>query len=86
MDVLLAYVPHVPMLWLEDVYLTGLVAKKAGIKLKQAERKLFTRRLTRKLYFGSLAFLVDPKKKDYDRAWKGILNYSHKIISKLKNA
>lgn len=85
-DVLLAYVPHVPMLWLEDVYLTGLVAKKAGIKLKQAERKLFTRRLTRKLYFGSLAFLVDPKKKDYDRAWKGILNYSHKIISKLKNA
>ncbi|KAG0720271.1 Beta-1,3-galactosyltransferase 5 [Chionoecetes opilio] len=83
-DVLLAYVPYVPMLWLEDVYLTGLVAKKAGIKLKQTERTLYTKRVTRKLYFGSVTFLIDPKEKDYDVAWQGIMRYSHKVISKLK--
>ncbi|XP_045109656.1 beta-1,3-galactosyltransferase 5-like isoform X2 [Portunus trituberculatus] len=84
-DVLLAYVPYVPMLWLEDVFLTGLVAKRAGINLKQAERKLYAWRLTRRFYYGSQAFLLDPKKNEVKQAWQKIVRYSNKSISKLKS-
>ncbi|XP_063880299.1 beta-1,3-galactosyltransferase 5-like [Scylla paramamosain] len=83
-DILLAYVPYVPMLWLEDVFLTGLVAKRAGIKLKQVERMLYSGRLSRRLYSGSQVFLVDPKENEVKQAWEGIVRYSKKSISKLK--
>ena len=83
-DVLLAYVPYVPMLWLEDVFLTGLVARRAGISLKQVERMLYTWRLSRRLYYGSQAFFLDPKDNEAKQAWQEIVRYSNRSISKLK--
>lgn len=83
-DILLATVPYVPMLWLEDVFLTGLVAKRAGITIRQTERMLFSKRLSRRLYYGSQAFFVDPEEDKVNEAWQGIIRHSGNRKIKLK--
>lgn len=73
-----------PFLWLEDVYLTAPMAEKMGVKVKQIEKRLFTKRL-RKLYTGTNAFMTDTQKNDWGKGWQRTLKYSKKITDKLKN-
>ncbi|XP_071548956.1 beta-1,3-galactosyltransferase 5-like isoform X2 [Panulirus ornatus] len=75
-DRLLAHTYYIPPLWLEDVYITGLVARAAGVKLIQAEKVLYTRKLTRRLYSGKVAFFIGASEKNRNYAWKGIIRYS----------
>lgn len=84
-DALLASVPYVPFLWLEDVFLTGLVAEKAGIELRNVERKLFLTRLSQWLYYGPSVFFVGAEESDWEKGWKGIMQYSKMVISKLND-
>ncbi|XP_068203276.1 beta-1,3-galactosyltransferase 5-like isoform X2 [Palaemon carinicauda] len=74
-DKLLEYVPYTPFLWLEDVYMTGLVAKAAGIKHVQAEKTLYTKKLSRRLFIGPVSFLIGASEKIKKTAWAGILKY-----------
>ncbi|XP_045625542.1 beta-1,3-galactosyltransferase 1 isoform X2 [Procambarus clarkii] len=73
---LLAYVAHTPFLWLEDVYITGLVARAAGIRHVNIGRELYTKKPTRKLYGGKVAFYIGASEKNKAVAWAGILKYA----------
>ncbi|XP_066962745.1 beta-1,3-galactosyltransferase 5-like isoform X3 [Macrobrachium rosenbergii] len=74
-DKLLEYTPYTPFLWLEDVYMTGLVAKAAGIKHVQAEKTLYTKKLSRRLFVGPVSFLIGASEKVKKTAWAGIIKY-----------
>ncbi|XP_064085525.1 beta-1,3-galactosyltransferase 5-like isoform X4 [Macrobrachium nipponense] len=74
-DKLLEYTPYTPFLWLEDVYMTGLVAKAAGVKHVQAEKTLYTKKLSRRLFVGPVSFLIGASEKVKKTAWAGIIKY-----------
>ncbi|KAK8733974.1 hypothetical protein OTU49_006275 [Cherax quadricarinatus] len=76
-DRLLAYISHTPFLWLEDVYITGLVAHAAGIKHVQVDKVLYTKKLTKKLYSGQQVFYIDASEKNKAVSWAKILKYAH---------
>ncbi|XP_037788179.1 beta-1,3-galactosyltransferase 5-like isoform X2 [Penaeus monodon] len=75
-DRLLQYAAHTPFLWLEDVYITGLVASAAGINRVQAERTLYTKKLNRDLYSRQTAFLLGADEKRKKVAWSSIVRNS----------
>lgn len=75
-DRLLQYAAHTPFLWLEDVYMTGLVAAAAGVNRVQAERTLYTKKLSRQLYSSQVAFLLGADDKRKKLAWSAIVKNS----------
>ncbi|KAK7079771.1 hypothetical protein SK128_015263, partial [Halocaridina rubra] len=74
-DKLLEYAPFTPFLWLEDVYVTGLVAHAAGVKHVQTERILYTKKLSRKLYVGPMAFYIGANERNKKTSWAYIMKY-----------
>ncbi|XP_042222947.1 beta-1,3-galactosyltransferase 5-like [Homarus americanus] len=85
-DRLLVYSSYVPFLWLEDVFLTGLVAHAAGVEHIQVEKILYTKKLSRQLYKGKVAFYPGASEKNKKNAWAGIIKYSRitKLLKKKK--
>lgn len=80
---------YVPFVWLEDVFLTGLVAHYAGVP--RVKTPIFQRRFSLSFYNGSSVFMKEGHRTDKDKAFafvaslmkpkssSGALNSSRKI-------
>ncbi|KAK4294510.1 hypothetical protein Pmani_032872 [Petrolisthes manimaculis] len=69
---LLKFAPYVPIIKLEDVYVTGLVAYAAKIKHVQIFNNINTFRTVPGLYNGTQAILEENGPKTREEAWKNI--------------
>ena len=76
-DRLLANVPFTSFLWLEDVFTTGMVAKKAKLLKTSMERSFFTIKYTPRLIRGKVVFYVGANQDHFHGIWKEILNYNN---------
>ncbi|XP_063591985.1 beta-1,3-galactosyltransferase 2-like [Penaeus indicus] len=59
--------PHVPFVWLEDVFLTGLVAHYAGVPCVKVP--IFQRSYAFSFYKGSSVFMKEGRRSDKDKAF-----------------
>ncbi|XP_066962723.1 beta-1,3-galactosyltransferase 2-like isoform X2 [Macrobrachium rosenbergii] len=74
---LLKYAPHVPLLWLEDVYTTGLVAQAAQIRRVQARPLYVIGGRTFSLDKGARSFWTEHGNSDKTYVWQKILSHSN---------
>ncbi|XP_063880296.1 beta-1,3-galactosyltransferase 5-like isoform X4 [Scylla paramamosain] len=75
---LLRVAPYVPLIKLEDVYTTGLVAHAAGLRHVQIFGPVSTFKAGPSLYNGSHAILEENVPKGRETAWKEILKFAPK--------
>lgn len=59
--------PRVPFVWLEDVFLTGLVAHYAGVPRVKAP--IFQQRYSVSFYSGSSVFMKEGRSADKEKAF-----------------
>ncbi|XP_050725366.1 beta-1,3-galactosyltransferase 5-like isoform X2 [Eriocheir sinensis] len=76
---LLRYAPYIPLIKLEDVYTTGLVARAAGLRHVQIFGSVSTFKAGPGLYNGTQAILEETGDKGRAAAWEEILKYAPSV-------
>ncbi|XP_045109117.1 beta-1,3-galactosyltransferase 5-like isoform X2 [Portunus trituberculatus] len=76
---LLRVAPYVPLVKLEDVYTTGLVAHAAGLRHVQIFGHVSTFKTGLNLYSGTQAILEETGPKGREAAWEEILKFAPKV-------
>ncbi|KAG0712172.1 Beta-1,3-galactosyltransferase 5 [Chionoecetes opilio] len=76
---LLRVAPYVPLVKLEDVYMTGLVALAAGVRHVQIYGRVSTFKAGPSLYNGTHAILEETGRQGREAAWQEIVKYAPKV-------
>lgn len=76
---LLRYAPYIPLIKLEDVYTTGLVARAAGLRHVQIFGPVSTFNAGPGLYSGTQAILEETGDERRAAAWEEILKYAPSV-------
>ena len=71
--------PYVPLVKLEDVYMTGLVARAAGLRHVQIFGPVSTFKVGPSLYSGTQAILEETGLRGREAAWEEILKFVPKV-------
>lgn len=71
--------PYVPLVKLEDVYTTGLVAHAAGLRHVQIFGPVSTFKAGPSLYNGTQAILEETGPRGREAAWREILKFAPKV-------
>ena len=69
-------------IWLEDIFITGLVRIRARVKLIDIENNHFVKRATKSFVNGNKFFCVECKSKNLLTVWNKIMRYQQKKLNK----